>query len=172
MQCRSQKHGALRQNIKYFFSFSFSLEISFIHRQSHLNRYFLTEAFISLLWEGKPRILLAKLSYNVSGKPKEIWIFKELFQAGNRRHWEWELLSGSCLGDKLLMTKCPRGQTGDSERVIRSLWQNAERRGKDKRNIPSASQQAQRFQHCCCSDQQGQAQPLVTNKILYSILQT
>lgn len=145
MQCRSQKHDAFRQNIKYFFPplFFFPFwEISFIHWQRHLNRYFLTEAFIPLLWEGKPCILLAKLSYNVSAKPKEIWVFKELFQAGNIRHWEWELLSGSCLGDKFPWQTAPEDNSETQGGLSGCLWQNAEGRVQDKRNLPSASQQA------------------------------
>lgn len=88
-----------------------------IYSQTKLLRYFLTEAFIFLLCEGKPWILLAKLSRNASAQPKEIWAFKKLFQARTIRHWE--PLSGSCLGEELLMTNCPGGQLGDSERVIR-----------------------------------------------------
>lgn len=123
----------------FFFPF---WEISFIHWQRHLNRYFLTEAFIPLLWEGKPCILLAKLSYNVSAKPKEIWVFKELFQAGNIRHWEWELLSGSCLGDKFPWQTAPEDNSETQGGLSGCLWQNAEGRVQDKRNLPSASQQA------------------------------
>lgn len=101
MQHRKQKHDSLRQNIKYFFSFSW--KISFIHRQSYLNRYFLTESFLSLPWEWKSCILFAKLSYNVSVKPKEIWVFKKLFQAGSirLRVTKWLLFGWQTSHDKL-----------------------------------------------------------------------